>query len=408
MSLDEISVRIGVSDIQSLKDARDVMKEISALSSHVTRILADAENQTSKTGAKIKQVQAKAPELKGVIESFAKIFNGVFSQWQGLGGIAKEEIGKIRAEIGGVVTGLKTTSDALKTEFDKLSKSSSIKEISKKMSEIMQQSNAISSIDSRLGQLAGAQGKKGVGGADVDVKTLSSKITEAVVQSFSSAISDLNNKIKAAEQAAVGITSSATAAITSSESKFVDASMFLSKQLEKAKDFSEGKDKLMSTLSLSIKEFSDRIDAVYKAVKDVPDVLAGVKGATAQAGPAVQSKADAKRDRKEQRVFANLDNFTLDWRMYVDKFRSLFDKVDEIKDESGKTNRLVEKIDKYLHRRNKDKMVTKTTTSSDDDKENEIKKKEVAPGNQTEKAGDKDPKTISKAPHGIKPKQRRR
>jgi hypothetical protein len=317
MSLDDISVKIGIKDVGSLRDARDIMNQVHSLSGGVIAAMEAASRGVDSVGAKLANVNASSPQLMGVINVFAQAFQQVVTQWKGLDQMASNEVTAMRAEVTGMVEELKKATTELKGQFEALRNDPSLENISMRMSAIMEQSQRVASMQVAVEQMIATRAA-GAAGGEAGAPDVVGAVTKAVGDAFGPALEDLGRRIDAYVQAAGGVASLTVGAVNNAVGEMK---------------------KVMGA--------TQAVDAGIDTARIVMEVVGQLQGIM-QAQQAVQAApVSARRSREDKHMEDALGRvdlfFQSEWKLFTDRFGNTMDKVDEI---FKNTNGLSERMEK--------------------------------------------------------------
>jgi len=316
MSLDDISVKIGIKDVGSLRDAKEMMERVQSLSGGVIAAMAAASTGVDSLGAKLSAVNASSPQLMGVINVFAQAFKQVVMQWKGLDQMASNEVTVMRAEVSGMVEELKSATTTLKGQFDALRNDPSLENISAKMTGILEQSQRVASMQVALEQMAAtrAAGTPGEAGTP----DVAGAVTKAVGEAIGPALQELGGRIDAYMQAAGGVATQAVGAVSVAVGE-------MKKVIGAAR----------------------AVDAGIDTARIVMEIVGALQAVMQSQQVASAAPASARRSREDKHMEDALGRvdlfFQSEWKLFSDRFGGTMDKVDDI---FNNTNGLSEKMEK--------------------------------------------------------------
>jgi methyl-accepting chemotaxis protein len=117
MSLDDISVRIGISDISSLKEAATLMKQVHAFTGKLLTLVGSTEKGVDKLSAKISDLSTKSEELDTISDRLGNMFRYAFQYWENLRTSGQEHISGISRELNEITDSARSTASSLKSIF---------------------------------------------------------------------------------------------------------------------------------------------------------------------------------------------------------------------------------------------------------------------------------------------------
>lgn len=133
MSLDSISVKIGVQDVASLAEAVRLMDRVATMSGDVVAAVNAAAAGAANVGSKAQQATSVIPQLKGLMDVLAEAFSKAFNEWKGLNSTAKEEMASIKADLGELISDLRAATDALRADFTSMANTATVRGLTEKM-----------------------------------------------------------------------------------------------------------------------------------------------------------------------------------------------------------------------------------------------------------------------------------
>ena len=304
MSLDDISVKIGIKDVGSLRDAAKMMNEVHSLSGGVIAAMDSASRGVDSLGAKLSAMNASQPQLMGVIDVFAQAFQRVVMQWKGLDQMAGAEVAEMRAEVMGMVEDIKRATKTLEGQFEALRNDPSLDNISMRMSAIMEQSQRVAQMQVAVEQMAATR-TAGAAGGEAGAPDVVGAVTKAVGDAFGPALEELGRRIDAYVQAAGGVATQAVGAVNVAMG-----------EIKKALGATQAVETGVNTAEV-IKGILDAVLAVMQAQQAV------------QAAPV--SARRSREDKHMEDALGRVDLFfQSEWKLFSDRFGNTMDKVDEI------------------------------------------------------------------------------
>jgi len=313
-------VRIGISDVGSLKEAAKLMHDVEAMSGAVISAIEVASKSAGVLGAKVAQVNANAPQMQGLLEVFSQAFQQTFNQWKGIDEAARDGIAEMRAEIGGIVGGIRVATSHISAAIDEIKGNTSLEAVSQKITEIVAQARGLIGMQSALGEMATTRQEATAGGTQgPDIQTT---VTLAVADAFREPITTLAGEVSRVQAESERATRAGLNVMTAIESA-------------------------IKKINVPLSQVQAGIDEAALAQKIVDELLK-VLPQQQQTQPAVTSGRRSKFDRDTDTALGKIDLFfSSEWKLFTDRFGDMRDKVDNI---FKSTDGLGEKFDKLKGR----------------------------------------------------------
>lgn len=313
-------MRIGISDVGSLKEAAKLMHDVEAMSGAVISAIEVASKSAGVLGAKVAQVNANAPQMQGLLEVFSQAFQQTFNQWKGIDEAARDGIAEMRAEIGGIVGGIRVATSHISAAIDEIKGNTSLDAVAQKITDIMAQTRSLVGMQSALGEMATTRQEATAGGTQgPDIQTT---VTLAVADAFREPITTLAGEVSRVQAESERATRAGLNVMTAIESA-------------------------IKKINVPLSQVQAGIDEAALAQKIVDELLK-VLPQQQQTQPAVTSGRRSKFDRDTDTALGKIDLFfSSEWKLFTDRFGDMRDKVDNI---FKSTDGLGEKFDKLKGR----------------------------------------------------------
>jgi hypothetical protein len=291
MSLDDISVKIGVKDVAELAEAVRLMDHVAAVSGDVLAAVNAAAAGAANVGSKAQQAVAVAPQLKGVMDVLAQAFSNVFGQWKGLNQTAREEIANLKAGLEGMVNDLRVAVEAIRADITSVGNMATVRGISEK-----------------LGKMQEGWQQQGDVGASVSA---------AVTSAIGPALQDLGQRMDGYARNAGAAATMAVGAVNNAVGEIKGAADALSK----------------------VQQGTDIVEQV-KTIMDA--TLEMMKQQQVAAAPPAVAKASRRETASEEAVRSIYTLILPEWPLVRDRLYEVREKVDSI---DNNTKNLGDKMD---------------------------------------------------------------
>jgi len=303
MSLDDISVRIGVRDVSSLLAAQEILKSVDALSNSLAGKMDAAARKATDASARMAAVQDMAQQMPAVFNAFDAAFKRVYASWDSLTALSTGSARAIQAELGAVIDGIQAATKSLETELVSLKGSTTIQEISSEMGKVVEQARSLAAMQAVIGEMGQKKGEETPAAAAPDVGQV---VAQAVGDAFAPAMADLGKEIDRLVQASNAVAGGAR-----------DAMQALGAAIDRIVPKTQGVSQAIEVARLVIEEM-ERLFAEMEA------------GQEKQVLQQPRVAAPGKKTEEERALHEIYTLFLPDWPLFRDRVYGMMDKLDEV------------------------------------------------------------------------------